>query len=79
MTNPELILADEPTSGLDSSLAKVLVDTLKEISVEQNTTVLCSIQQPSEGMFVQFDMIMFLHEGEVHTYYEQTENTKHYM
>ena len=64
VTKPELLLCDEPTSGLDSSLAKILIEHLREIVDTDGTTVVCSVQQPSESIFSTFDMIMFLHKGE---------------
>eukprot|EP00400_MALV-I_sp_L67-5_P000340 gene340-717_t len=64
VTQPELLLADEPTTGLDSALAKVLIETLKDIAVYNKTTIVCSVQQPSENIFTTFDMVMFLRNGE---------------
>lgn len=40
MNSPEIILADEPTSDLDVQNTKEVLEILKKISKEQNTTVI---------------------------------------
>lgn len=40
MNEPKIILADEPTSDLDVQSTKYVLDILKKVSKEQNTTVI---------------------------------------
>ena len=43
MQEPEIMLADEPVASLDPVLAHSIMGRLKQISVEDNITVLCSL------------------------------------
>eukprot|EP00002_Diphylleia_rotans_P001425 TRINITY_DN107_c0_g3_i3.p1 TRINITY_DN107_c0_g3~~TRINITY_DN107_c0_g3_i3.p1 ORF type:complete len:513 (-),score=96.95 TRINITY_DN107_c0_g3_i3:972-2510(-) len=63
ITNPKIIILDEPTSGLDSFSAKVVVSGLKTLA-QQGRTVITTIHQPSVEIFVQFDDLLILAEGE---------------
>ena len=60
----QLIFLDEPTSGLDSYSAYHLVKQLRVLA-SFDTTVLCTIHQPSSEVFFLFDMVIFLNEGRV--------------
>ena len=51
---PAVIFLDEPTSGLDSSTAYTVVDSLKQLAVNQNCTVIMTIHQPSAKLFNRF-------------------------
>ena len=64
ITNPSLLFLDEPTSGLDSFAAYQLVKLLKDVA-STNSTVLCTIHQPSSEVFMNFDMCIFLLEGQI--------------
>lgn len=66
--NPDVLFCDESTSGLDSALAKVLVQELRALVDTNKTTIVMSIQQPSEQIYSLFDMIMLLDEGKVYYY-----------
>eukprot|EP00002_Diphylleia_rotans_P016817 TRINITY_DN3264_c0_g2_i7.p1 TRINITY_DN3264_c0_g2~~TRINITY_DN3264_c0_g2_i7.p1 ORF type:complete len:669 (+),score=124.78 TRINITY_DN3264_c0_g2_i7:53-2059(+) len=63
ITNPQIIILDEPTSGLDSFSAKVVVSGLKSLA-KQGRTVITTIHQPSIEIFVKFDDLLILAEGQ---------------
>ena len=62
-----VLLCDEPTSGLDSSTALKIIKMLKKEAVEQQSTVICTIHQPSAECFALFDRLLLLQDG--HTVY----------
>jgi phosphonate transport system ATP-binding protein len=45
MQRPEILLADEPVASLDPESAAQVMQLIREISVEQRLTVLCSLHQ----------------------------------
>ncbi|PXY30421.1 phosphonate ABC transporter ATP-binding protein [Prauserella sp. PE36] len=45
LQRPEILLADEPVASLDPESAGQVMGLLREISAEQNLTVLCSLHQ----------------------------------
>ena len=49
----------QPTSGLDSSTALALIDSIKEMAVKTNATVLLTIHQPSVRLFNLLDKVHF--------------------
>lgn len=63
ITSPSLLFLDEPTSGLDSYSAYNCVQLLKDIAKQDQTTVLCTIHQPSSEIFYLFDIVIYLKEG----------------
>jgi len=65
LTNPSCVLLDEPTSGLDSTNAVALVKLLKNLAQTQRKTILMSIHQPSSGMFLDFDSLSLMAEGNI--------------
>lgn len=64
VVNPPILLVDEPSSGLDSTAAEGVVKLLKRLS-RAGQLVVCTIHQPSWGIFVQFDKLLLLHNGRV--------------
>ena len=56
----DIFIADEPTSGLDVSSAKDAVQVMKNMS---ESTVICTIHQPSSDIFQMFDKLMLLADG----------------
>ena len=60
---PELILfLDEPTSGLDSDTAWSICALLRRLA-DQGLAILCTVHQPSTGLFEMFDELLLLKEG----------------
>lgn len=58
---PKLLYLDEPTSGLDSYSTLQLVRTLQGLS--SDSTIVCTIHQPSSEVFHMFDDVIFLSKG----------------
>lgn len=66
VSRPNVLILDEPTTGLDSVTTHELVETLHELTRdEQPTAVMATIHQPSSPVFNMFDKIYILsHEGQ---------------
>eukprot|EP01038_Epipyxis_sp_PR26KG_P005371 gene5371-7449_t len=64
ITEPTLLFLDEPTTGLDSFSAFSLVSLLKEVA-QLDTTILCTIHQPSSEVFFLFDIVIFVKDGKI--------------
>ena len=62
ITNPRLLILDEPTSGLDSNTAFKLIQMLKRES-ERGMSIILTIHQPSSEIFMLFDKIILLSDG----------------
>lgn len=60
-----VVFLDEPTSGLDSSTAMTVVECLRTLAQQQNSTVVMTIHQPSARIFSCLDQVLFLSEGKV--------------
>ncbi|KAI5961210.1 uncharacterized protein KGF55_004135 [Candida pseudojiufengensis] len=63
LSKPKILFLDEPTSGLDSSTAEAIFNLLTELAVENGTTVILTIHQPSEDIFFNFGSLLFLGKG----------------
>ena len=61
---PSLLLIDEPNTGLDVSDESVMMMTFREM-VNQDKTVITTIQQPTNSSFELFDTILLLSHGRV--------------
>jgi putative ABC transport system ATP-binding protein len=59
--NPPLLLADEPTGNLDSESGKLVLDTLRQIREESDTTVLLVTHDPE--LAGQMDRVLTLVDG----------------
>ncbi|EAR86554.2 lipid transporter family ABC domain protein (macronuclear) [Tetrahymena thermophila SB210] len=64
VSNPDVIFLDEPTSGLDSFTAYNVIDVLQKYAREQNKNIICTIHQPSSEIFMKFDNLLLLVEGQ---------------
>ncbi|XP_058055947.1 protein scarlet-like [Anopheles bellator] len=62
LSRPRFLFCDEPTTGLDSYSARQLVAMMQTLT-RAGTTVLCSIHQPSEELFFEFDSVILLTGG----------------
>jgi putative ABC transport system ATP-binding protein len=58
---PRIILADEPTAPLDSTRARIVMDLLKRIAVEQDAAIL--VVTHDEMILDRFDYIFRLRDG----------------
>ncbi|OQR84584.1 ATP-binding Cassette (ABC) Superfamily [Achlya hypogyna] len=63
LTNPSLLFVDEPTSGLDSFMAESVVNQLQALA-RKGRTVVATIHQPSSELFVLFDKLYLLSDGQ---------------
>ena len=58
---PRIILADEPTAPLDSQRARIVMDLLRKIAVDQNAAIICVTHD--EMILDRFDGIFRLRDG----------------
>jgi len=63
LLDPGLVLLDEPTSGLDSHAAAKIFRILKDLS-KRGVAVLATLHQPTDAMFLGFDSLLLLRDGE---------------
>ena len=63
--HPRIILADEPTAPLDSARARIVMDLLRRIAVEQNAAVI--VVTHDEMILDRFDHIFRLRDGRLET------------
>jgi putative ABC transport system ATP-binding protein len=61
VTKPKIILADEPTANLDSKTGEDIIQLMKKINKEQNTTFIFSTHDPT--IFSITDHIIQLKDG----------------
>jgi putative ABC transport system ATP-binding protein len=59
--HPRIILADEPTAPLDSARARIVMDLLRRIAVEQNAAII--VVTHDEMVLDRFDHIFRLRDG----------------
>ncbi|XP_020254560.1 ABC transporter G family member 12-like [Asparagus officinalis] len=64
LTKPRLLFLDEPTSGLDSAASFSVIQTLKQMALDGNKTIISSVHQPSSEVFALFDDLYLLSGGE---------------
>jgi len=62
-TNPSLVLADEPTGNLDSTTGQSICRLLKEISAEQQRTIVMVTHDPAVAAWA--ERIVVLRDGRV--------------
>ncbi len=60
-TKPRIVLADEPTANLDSRTGEAIIELMKKINRDQNTTFIFSTHDPSIVEIA--DHIIHLHDG----------------
>lgn len=58
---PRIVLADEPTAPLDSQRARIVMDLLRRIAVEQDAAIICVTHD--EMILDRFDHIFRLRDG----------------
>lgn len=62
LSDPMFLFLDEPTTGLDSLSCYQCISELKNLT-HQGKTVICTIHQPSDGIFKLFDQVYVLSQG----------------
>jgi putative ABC transport system ATP-binding protein len=62
---PRIILADEPTAPLDSQRARIVMDLLRKIAMDQNAAIICVTHD--EMILDRFDHILRLRDGLLET------------
>nr|WP_317356352.1 ABC transporter ATP-binding protein [uncultured Tyzzerella sp.] len=65
VNNPSLILADEPTGALDSKSAKLLLEKLKSLNKDLNSTILMVTHDTFTASYT--DRIIFIKDGKIFT------------
>ncbi|TPX50797.1 hypothetical protein SeMB42_g02128 [Synchytrium endobioticum] len=65
LSEPDIMMLDEPTSGLDAFNARIVIELLHTMAVENSRTVLLTIHQPRREILACFDKIMILARGEM--------------
>ncbi|KAF2069739.1 hypothetical protein CYY_008941 [Polysphondylium violaceum] len=76
-SNPQILFLDEPTSNLDQISAKKIMNIVKKITTD-GRSVICTIHQPSESIFMKFDSILLLSQGGYVSYFGPIENAPHF-
>lgn len=60
---PALVLADEPTANLDSKNSEILMDLMRKLNEERDTTFLFATHDPQ--ILDRVDRVIELHDGEI--------------
>jgi putative ABC transport system ATP-binding protein len=60
-TKPQIVLADEPTANLDSKTGATIIELMKKMNREQQTTFIFSTHDPAIVGIA--DHIIYLHDG----------------
>jgi putative ABC transport system ATP-binding protein len=63
VNNPSIILADEPTANLDFTTGQEIINILKQLSVEDNVTVITATHD--HKMLKNSDRILWIKDGQV--------------
>jgi branched-chain amino acid transport system ATP-binding protein len=63
--DPEYLLLDEPTAGVSTSEKEYVIDTIAEVSKEQNVTTV-TIEHDMDIVTEYADRVIALHQGQVH-------------
>jgi putative ABC transport system ATP-binding protein len=69
---PRIILADEPTAPLDSARARIVMDLLRRIAIEQNAAII--VVTHDEMILDRFDHIFHLRDGKLED--DDSKNTR---
>jgi ABC-type multidrug transport system ATPase subunit len=58
-----IFFLDEPTSGLDSVAAFSVIESVKQLAIQYNSTILATIHQPSSETFNLFTHVLIMSQG----------------
>ena len=78
ITDPNLIFLDEPTTGLDSFTATSVMETLRELAIDEGRTVISTIHQPNSDIFNSFDRLMLLAKGKIIYFNKASESVSYF-
>ena len=74
ITDPKLILADEPTGALDSKSAKMLLDSLNVLNLEQKSTILMVTHDAFTASYA--NRIIFIKDGRIFNEIRKGDNSR---
>ncbi|MFR5189923.1 MAG: ABC transporter ATP-binding protein, partial [Clostridia bacterium] len=63
ITNPKLILADEPTGALDSKAARMLLESMEKLNLENKATILMVTHDAFTASYCK--RILFIKDGKI--------------
>ena len=72
VTKPSLVLADEPTGALDSKSSKALMESLKKLNEELNSTILMVTHDAFSASYA--SRIIFIKDGKIFSELVKDEN-----
>ena len=73
---PNILYIDEPTSGLDSNASEILINCLKRLSSKHEMSIIVTIHQPNNELFLMFDSVYILAKRGVCLYSGSPHNLK---
>jgi ABC-type multidrug transport system ATPase subunit len=84
MSSPQILILDEPTSGLDSDTSEKVISILRNlvqnpIGNNEPPAVLCTIHQPSRGVFYLFDCLFLLSRTGQNIYSGSPQHVREYL
>ena len=71
--SPSLLLADEPTGNLDTATSALILDILRRVSDEKNTTILMATHSSEAAATA--DTIITLRDGSIEESIRQSKGT----
>lgn len=63
LKKPAVLLLDEPTSGLDAASSSHVMGYIRNLAVNLNIIVVCTIHQPSSAIYNSFEKVLLLSGG----------------
>ena len=64
ISDPKVLMLDEPTSGLDSLTSFIIVRYMSRLA-KRGKTIFMTIHQPNSEIFMLFDRLILLGEGQL--------------
>ena len=74
VTNPKLILADEPTGALDSKSSKMLLEGLKKLNNNYNSTILMVTHDAFSASYA--SRVIFIKDGKLFNEFERGNSSR---
>lgn len=74
ITEPKIILADEPTGALDSKSAKMLLDSMQTLNLEQEATILMVTHDAFTASYA--NRIIFIKDGKIFNEIRKGDSTR---